>query len=204
MTFYHYYQRCQTIVWIVNLQVIERTIGWKLAITKKELRSILISKLKSLSIDFNVAPDTTAAFLSEVKKTREEKRKAMMALYAEYYAPQKVTDYSGLPKRQSDMTAEMIDFSNGFDRYIASIEAEYNSVIKQKRDAAALLSLVLSLEQPYSRILYLRYYKKMSPDDVCSTLHIARSTMFRKRNAALGELVELFADKNNIQLKRDC
>ena len=175
-----------------------------MAITKKELRSILISKLKSLSIDFNVAPDTTAAFLSEVKKTREEKRKAMMALYAEYYAPQKVSDYSGLPKRQSDMTAEMIDFSNGFDRYIASIEAEYNSVIKQKRDAAALLSLVLSLEQPYSRILYLRYYKKMSPDDVCSTLHIARSTMFRKRNAALGELVELFADKNNIQLKRDC
>lgn len=174
-----------------------------MTITKKKLKTLLLAKLNSLYSDVNTSPERTAAYLEELKKSQEDRRKILMDVYAGYYAPEKVTDYSGLPKRQCDMTGEMLDFSSGFDRYIASIEEEYNVIVKQKREAVALLSLVLSLKQPYSRILYLRYYKKLSPEDASEEMHIARSTMFRKRNAALGELAELFAAKNNIELIPD-
>ena len=171
--------------------------------TRRELKTFLLVKLNSLYSDVNSTPERTAAFMEELKRAREDRRAVLMDIYAGYYAPEKVTDYSGLPKRQCDMTGEMLDFSSGFDKYIASIEEEYNVIVKQKREAVALLSLILSLKQPYSRILYLRYYKRLSPEDASEELHIARSTMFRKRNVALGKLAELFAAKNDIVLMPD-
>ena len=171
--------------------------------TRRELKTFLLVKLNSLYSDVNSTPERTAAFLEELKRAHEDRRAVLMDIYAGYYAPEKVTDYSGLPKRQCDMTGEMLDFSSGFDKYIASIEEEYNVIVKQKREAVALLSLILSLKQPYSRILYLRYYKRLSPEDASEELHIARSTMFRKRNVALGKLAELFAAKNDIVLMPD-
>jgi len=97
----------------------------------------------------------------------------------------------------------MIDFSASFDDYIASVEEQYNVIVKQKREAVALLSLVLSLKQPYSRILYFRYYKRKSTRETCEEMHIARSTLFRKREAALCELSELFAVRNDIEVVSD-
>ena len=175
----------------------------KKSLTRQELKTFLLLKLNSLYSDVNLDPDKTAAYREEIRKTAEDKRRLMMDVYAKYYAPAKVTDFSGLPKRGCDMTGEMLDFSAGFDRYIASIEEEYNVIVKQKREAVALLSLVLSLRQPYSRILYFRYYKKMSTKETCDELHIARSTLFRKREAALCELSELFAVRNDIEVVSD-
>ena len=162
-------------------------------LSKEKLKSYLLRKLNSLYKDVNSAPE----------RTEEEKRKIIMNLYAGYYAPAKVTDYSGLPKRRCDMTGEMLDFVENFDKYIASLEDEYNYYIRQKREAVALLAMILSLRQPYSRILYLRYYKKMPPEKMCIELHIARSTLFRKRNDALEVLAEMFAENNNLVLQPD-
>ena len=175
----------------------------KKCLTRKELKMFLLMKLNSLYSDVNIDPEKTAAFLEEIRKTSEDKRKLIMNVYAKYYAPVKVTDYSGLPKRECDMTGEMIDFSASFDEYIASVEEQYNYIVKQKREAVALLSLVLSLKQPYSRILYFRYYKKLTTKETCDELHIARSTLFRKREVALYELSELFAVRNDIELVAD-
>ena len=172
-------------------------------LTRKKLRSYLLLKLNSMYKDVNMSPDRTNSYLSNVKRTEEDKRKLLMELYAGYYAPVKVTDYSGLPKRSCDMTGEMLDFVDNFDKYVASLEEEYNAWIKQKREAVALLAMVLSLRQPYSRILYLKYYKKMSPMQMCNEMHIARSTLFRKRNDALAKLAELFAESNNLVLEPD-
>ena len=172
-------------------------------LSRKKLRSYLLLKLNSMYRDVNSLPDKTNEYLKAVRSTEEDKRQILMNVYAGYYAPVKVTDYSGLPKRQCDMTAEMLDFADNFEKYLASIEEEYSVFIKQKREAVALLAMVLSLRQPYSRILYLKYYRKMSPAAMCDEMHIARSTLFRKRNAALGELAELFAESNNLVLEPD-
>jgi len=175
----------------------------KKCLTRKELKTFLLLKLNSLYRDVNLEPDRIEAYLEEIRKTSEDKRKLMMNVYAKYYSPEKVTDYSGLPKRECDMTSEMLDFSSGFESYMNSIEEEYNVIVKQKREAVALLSLVLSLKQPYSRILYFRYYKKMSTKETCEKLHIARSTLFRKRENALWELSKLFAVRNDIEVVDD-
>ena len=175
----------------------------KTVLTRKKLRSYLLVKLNSMYSDVNASPDKTTSFLDTIRRSEEDKRKILMDMYADCYAPVKATDYSGLPKRSCDMTAEMLDFVDNFDKYIASIEEEYSVFIKQKREAVALLAMVLSLRQPYSRILYLKYYKRMSPVEMCGEMHIARSTLFRKRNVALGELAELFAENNNIVIEPD-
>lgn len=175
----------------------------KTVVTKRELRSMLLTRLNSLQTDVNTVPEKAKCYLTELRKTRNDKRKALMDIYAEEYAPAKVTDFSGLPKKEGDMTGEMLDFSNGFDNYIASLEKEYLDAKKQRKEAIRLLTLMLSLKQPYSRILYLRYYKRLSPEDACFEMHIARSTLFRKQSTALSQLMELFAECNGIIMKPD-
>jgi len=101
------------------------------------------------------------------------------------------------------MTGEMIDFSQGFDKYIASLEKEYADAKRRRNEAVKLLTMLMTLKPPYSMILYLRYYRKISPKDACYQLHIARSTLFRKQSAALTQLSELFAEHNGIIIKSD-
>jgi hypothetical protein len=43
----------------------------------------------------------------------------------------------------------------------------------------------------------------MPPEKMCIEMHIARSTLFRKRNDALEVLAEMFAENNNLVLEPD-
>ena len=171
-------------------------------ITKKELKAMLLLKLSTLQYDLIKVPEEARRYLLDIRKTRNDKNTAMDA-YAEDNSPVKVTDLSGLPKRECDMTGEMIDFSEGFDRYILSIEKESAAAKKRRSEAIRLLTMVMSLKQPYSRILYLRYYRKMSPENACYEMHVARSTMFRKQNVALDKLAEMFAANYGYIIKPD-
>jgi len=175
----------------------------KLIITKRELRSMLVTRLNSLHSDVNARNEKAECYLAELKKARKDKRKALMDLYAAENAPVKVADLSRLPKKECDMTGEMIDFSQGFDKYIASLEKEYADAKRRRNEAVKLLTMLMTLKPPYSMILYLRYYRKISPKDACYQLHIARSTLFRKQSAALTQLSELFAEHNGIIIKSD-
>jgi DNA-directed RNA polymerase specialized sigma24 family protein len=173
-----------------------------ISISKKELRAMLLLKLSTLQYDLIRVPEEARRYLLDIRKTKNDKYKAM-DVYAEDNSPVKVTDLSGLPKRACDMTGEMIDFSEGFDRYILSIEKEYAAAKRRRSEAIRLLTMVMSLKQPYSRILYLRYYRKMSPEDACYELHVSRSTMFRKQNVALDRLAEMFAANYGYIIKPD-
>ncbi|MBR1906198.1 MAG: DUF1492 domain-containing protein [Clostridiales bacterium] len=175
----------------------------KKCITKRELKTMLITRLNTLHSDVNNRNEKAESYLSELRKTRNEKRKALMDIYAGENAPVKVTDYSGIPKKECDMTGEMIDFSQGFDDYIASLEKEYADAKRRRNEAIKLLTMLMTLKTPYSMILYLRYYRRLSPKDACRQLHIARSTLFRKQNTALSLLSELYAERNGIIIKSD-
>lgn len=175
----------------------------KIVVTRKELKSMLITKLNALQVDVNSVSEEAGRYLSELKKAKNDQRSFLMDLYAGDHAPVKVTDYSGVPKRECDMTGEMIDFSKGFEKYISSLEKEYAAAKKRRKEAIRLFTMVLSLKLPYSRILYLRYYWKLSPEDTSNKMHIARSTLFRKQNAAISQLSELFAERNGIIIKSD-
>ena len=170
-------------------------------ITKEELKAMLLIRLNTLQYDLVKVPEEAKRFLSDLLKTRNDKRKMLLDTYAEDYAPVKVADLSGLPKRECDMTGEMIDFSEGFDNYILSIEKEYTAAKKRRSEAIRLLTMLMSLKQPYSRLLYLRYYRKLSPEDACYEMHIARSTMFRKQSIALDKLTEIYAARNGYIIK---
>lgn len=171
--------------------------------SRKELKSMLMSRLNTLQEDVDIVPEKARIYMSEIKRTNSDRYRALMDIYATENVPVKVADYSGLPKKPSDMTAEMLDFSSGFDKYIDSLEKEYIAARLNRCEAIRLMTLVLSLQQPYSRLLYLRFYKKLSPDDASNVMHLARSTMFRKQSTAMGLLVELYAKKNGLKLKAE-
>ena len=174
-----------------------------IVVTKKELRSMLIARLNSLHDDVCNVPEDVMLYISELKKTRKDKNDVLMDLYSAEHAPVKVADYSGIPKSECDMTGEMIDFSKGFDHYIAALEKEYAAAMKRRKEAIRLLTMMLSLKLPYAKLLYLRYYRKLSPDDTSYEMHIARSTLFRRQNTAISQLSELFAEDNGIIIKSD-
>ena len=174
-----------------------------IVVTKKELRSMLISRLNSLRSDVSSVPEDVMLYLSEMKKTRKDKHDVLMDIYAAENVPVKVADYSGIPKRECDMTGEMIDFSQGFDNYIAALEKEYEAAMKRRKEAIRLLTMMLTLKLPYAKLLYLRYYRKLSPEDTSYKMHIARSTLFRRQNTAISQLSELFAEDNGIIIKSD-
>lgn len=171
--------------------------------TKKELKSILMSRLNRLQDDVDTVPEKARSYMTEIKRTNSDRYRALMDIYATDNAPVKVSDYSLIPKKQGDMTAEMLDFSSGFDKYIDSLEKEYLAARMKRCEAIRLMTLVLSLPQPYSRLLYLRFYRKLSPDDASNVMHLARSTMFRKQSTAMGLLVEMYAKKNGLVLKSE-
>ena len=68
-------------------------------ISKRELKTMLVTRLNSLHSDVNYRNDKAECYLSELRKTRNDKRKALMDIYADENAPVKVTDYSGIPKK---------------------------------------------------------------------------------------------------------
>ena len=175
----------------------------KLVVTRKELKAMLMNRLNTLQYDLIKSPEEANRCLSDLKETRNDKIKALMDDYAKDNAPVKVSDISGIPKRECDMTGEMIDFCEGFDRYIDSIEKEYASIKKRRKEAVKLMTMLMSIKQPYAKILYLRYYRKMSPEVACKEMHIARSTMFRRQSNALNLLSDLFAENYDIIIKPD-
>jgi hypothetical protein len=115
-----------------------------------------------------------------------------MDLYAGYYAPCKVSDPTYVPKGQGDMNDVMINFSEGFNDFVKSMEEQYVNCLIRRRRATILLSRMLSIRLPYSRLMYLYYYKKKDPDEISETLYISRATFFRLKSFAINELTEMY------------
>lgn len=171
--------------------------------SRKELKSILMSRLNTLQDDVDKVPENVRIYMTEIKRTNSDRYRALMDIYATENVHVKVADYTGIPKKPSDMTAEMLEFSSGFDKYIDSLEKEYLAARIRRSEAIRLMTLVMSLQQPYSRLLYLRFYRKLSPDDASNAMHLARSTMFRKQSTAMGLLIDSYAKKYDLILKSE-
>ena len=113
-------------------------------------------------------------------------------IYAGYYAPCNVSDPVYVPKGQGDMNDVMISFSEGYNEFITSLEEQYVGCLIRRRRATILLSRMLSIKLPYSRLMYLYYYKKQDPEEISESLYISRATFFRLKSAAITALTSLY------------
>ena len=158
----------------------------------EEARAIINARLNRLCEDLADYPETENKLLNEICKVYEDRKISFMDLYAGYYAPCKVSDPTYVPKGQGDMNDVMINFSEGFNDFVKSMEEQYVNCLIRRRRATILLSRMLSIRLPYSRLMYLYYYKKKDPDEISESLYISRATFFRLKSFAINELTEMY------------
>ena len=158
----------------------------------EEARAIIKARLNHLNSDLMDHSETEENLFNEICKAYEDRKIDFMDLYACYFAPCKVSDPVFLPAGQGDMNDVMIDFSEGFNEFISSMEDQYIICFIKRRRATTLFSKMLSVKLPYSRLMYLYYYKKLDPDEISDSLYISRSTFYRLKSAAINALTKLY------------
>lgn len=163
----------------------------------EEARAIINSRLNNLCSDLLDHPVKEDRYFNEICKAYEDQKISFMDIYAGYYAPCKVSDPLFLPKGQGDMNDVMINFSEGFNDFITSMEEQYVSCLMRRRRATILLSKMLSIQLPYSRLMYLYYYKKQDPKVISESLFISRATFYRLKSVAINTLTSLYYHPEN-------
>jgi hypothetical protein len=162
----------------------------------EEARAIIVSRLNNLLADLNAHVPGEEVLAFEICRTHEDKFKSLMDLYAGYYSPCKVTDTVYTPRGQVDMNDVMLDFSEGFEEFIDSLEEKYVELIISRRRATVLLNKLLSIKLPFSRLLYYYYYKRMNPEEILEGFFISRATFYRIKSSAITALTMLYYPKD--------
>lgn len=157
-----------------------------------EAKSIMKQRLVHLRVDLQSHSQAEETLLASICSAQEDRKKALMDLYAGFYSPCKVTDTTYLPKAQGDMNDVFLDFSEGFDLFVKAMEENYVEMILRRRRASILLNKVLSFSYPYSRILYLYYYKNEDPIAIAAKLYISRATFYRMKSSAIESLTSMY------------
>lgn len=162
----------------------------------EEARAIIETRLKTLREDLAGRTPAEDTIIAEIIKAHEDKKLSLMDLYASYYSPCKVSDTVYDPKGQGDMNDVMINFSEGFTEFIENMEEQYVKLIMKRRRATILLNRMLSIKCPYSRLMYLYYYKGIEPADIAELFFISRATFYRLKSSAINTLTALYYNGN--------
>ncbi len=162
------------------------------AVSFEEARAIITARLNHLCTDLSDCPEIEQRFIKEINKVYEDQKVSLMDLYAGFYSPCKISDTVFEPKGQGDMNDVMIDFSEGFDEFVESLEESYVNSMMRRRRAAILLKRMLSLKLPYSRLMYLYYYKRLDPVAIIDDLFISRATFYRIKSVAINILTSMY------------
>ena len=83
-----------------------------------------------------------------------------------------------------------------------SMEEEYVAQLIRRRNATILLSKMLSIKYPYSKIMYLYYYKAMTDIEIADSLYISRATFYRLKDAGLTILTSMYYPTLEIPRKK--
>ena len=169
----------------------------------EEARAIINARLNHLCSDLSYHSDTEDALFNEIIKAYEDRKISLMDLYAGYYAPCKVSEPTFVPNGQGDMNDVMISFSEGFNEFINSMEKQYINFMIGRRRAAILLNKILSIDLPYSRLIYLYYYKRRDPIEISESLFISRATFYRLKSLGIDELTKLYFPNDDKDKDKD-
>ena len=158
----------------------------------EQAMEIMKLRLKYLRFDLGLSTSIEDSLIHELLTAYEDKKISLMDLYAHFYSPCKVSDPGLTVKGTGDMTDVMVDFSEGYEKFIKSLGDEYVNYMIRRRSAAVLLSKLLSLEYPRSKVLYLHYFKEKSDVNVAKALFCSRATFYRTKKEALEELTLMY------------
>ena len=162
-----------------------------------EAREIIKARLKYLRSDINFRSPLEEALTNELDTAHDDRQHKLMDIYARFCSPCKVEDYNSDPKEQSDMNDIMIDFSEGYDKFIRAMEEELICITARRRKATELMTKLLSIKYPYSKVMYLCYYKNMRDSEIREKFFMSKSSYYRVKNIGLDMITKMYYPGNS-------
>ncbi len=154
----------------------------------------LKDRLATLYDDLNLTLDQAKKMVELIDITSDDKKSIIQDMYFRDNSPIKVINTEFTCKGEGDITGEMIDLSVHYDEYIQKMNKEVDELMKRHELALKILNGILEMEGNKSYILYLRYYKRLSTEEVWNKLYISKTSYFRIHNDALRELKKILSD----------
>ncbi len=151
-------------------------------------------RLETLYDDLVITNRETTELLSFISKSGDERRRMLNDMYFKDNAPVKVLGTEFLGRREADVTGEMIALSTKFDEFIDRLHKEAYGMMARHNQAVDLFYMILSLPDPYCKILYLRYFRRLSCKETMNCLYLSRTTFFRNLNKAIDLLLHDLED----------
>ena len=157
----------------------------------EQAKNMVRSRLKYLRADLAYKSPVEESLINELSKAHEDKKRKLMDIYARFYSPCKVSNTEYNPRAQCDMSDIMIDFSEGYDKFIKAMEEEL--VENPNRvESYVVMCRMLSIKYPYSKVMYLYYYKDMKDTEISEKFFMSRSTFYRLKDVGIDLLTQMY------------
>ena len=142
---------------------------------------ILRARLKTLYEDLTCSSDEAIQLVGFMNTCLTDKAAVLKDMYYKDHAPVKVLnpayDVKGGVK---DIEAEIIAVGEGYDQFVRKLSLKTTNILNRHKSALNVFVHILTLPDPYSRLLYLRFFKCMEMDDVMNEMFMSKSACYRK------------------------
>lgn len=159
---------------------------------------VLRNRLSSLYVDLTCTGEEAETLVNFMTDSIDDKTTVLRDMYYHNNSPVKVLNPSyNIKGGKKDIEAEIIAVSEGYDIFIKKISCKTSNVLSKHSSALELFLAILTLPDPYARILYLRFFKGMTIEDVSNNLFISRSSCYRKQEKAISLLNDRLEKRNS-------
>ena len=86
----------------------------------------------------------------------------------------------------------LLSINKGYDKFIRSMEEDLVGMLMRRRRATLLLTKLLSIKYPYSKVMYLYYYKNMKENEISQKFFMSRATFYRIKNIGVEMLTRMY------------
>ena len=161
---------------------------------------ILKDRLKNLYGDLTLTNREAVSLVNFMNQSMDDKHDLIKDIYFRDMSPVRVLNPgSEIPgqKGPRDQTDEFIDVCEGYDVFIRNIGSRTSYLLEKHSRAVELFVDMLSLPHPYARILYMRFVKSCSIEDVGRELYMSKSACYRKQEKAIKMLFDIQMGSGN-------
>ena len=155
---------------------------------KRDTLTDMKLKLTTLYEDLMIADDENGMVINVALEYAKGKEDDAIDLYTRDHAPIKVSGLNEKIKSDHDMNEVLVEFSSGYEEFVKNLNRRAGVLMSRYSEAVELLFMILSLPFPYSSLIYLRYYRRMSVKEIQEQLNLSRSTYYRLSNEAITNL----------------
>ncbi|MBR1797137.1 MAG: sigma-70 family RNA polymerase sigma factor [Clostridiales bacterium] len=159
--------------------------------------NILRERLNTLYEDLTCSNNEAISLVNFMSECVDDKIAVIRDMYFHDHAPVRVLNPSIEHTGGSyDIEEEIIEISQGYDTFVKKLGNKTSYVLNKHAKALALFLTLMNLPDPYSRVLYLRYFKCLSVEDISEEMFISKSSVYRKHDKGISLLYELMSSKD--------